>query len=465
MCIFANWIIIKYYIYIMRTTKLTFAGIILFFMALLSGCTEDTIKTETADEVSVKLRLDETLQEKAYVRLTHNGSRGDYWYYIVTEDLDTDAKLLLNAELAAELETSGQIEGNVGTNKSIALTGLKARTDYRVIASRISSQGEIVGEVAELCFVTLRDPDVFEVYESWSISYKERKVEQEPYYETEVFDCKVAGDTAQTYIPCLLTKEDFQSAYGGNIRRCFEDYVAYLNLSNVKWPNEVRKQDSEFLQDRLRHGDYILFMIGVDETGELTGYYTRTDCKIQQEQPVEEYNAWIGNWVLSGEYQGTKISYDVEIAPDENNLYYKMYGWERLTALDYFEALPDMLPIQLYFYRPTGNVYVVSEALPDLEDPTLAEFYDFFFYGCVEVDGEVIVVDADNYSMARFTMTDADHASVTPEMFPFQYNGAVYERPFLYFGYFYTSALYGGYTPVTTDMMVPAISTMKLVRK
>lgn len=452
----------------MKQFKLIIAGVLLFFMAFLTGCTEDRIETEVTDTVSVSLRLDEAFQEKAYVRLTHNGDRSDFWYYMITTDLGTDADLLLNEYIADALEADGELVGNVGTNKNITFEGLDAKTDYRVIASRISPAGEIIGNVAELTFVTLRDPDVFEINPNWSITYKERKIVENPYGETEIFECKVTGnDTVQTYIPCLLTKEDFRLSYGNNLRRCFEDYIAYRNLSNVKWEKVVTADNSEFVQDRLRHGDYVLFMIGVDTTGELTGYYAKTDCTIAQETPTEAFRAWVGNWTITGKYEGINISYDVEISPDENNMYYRMYGWESLTALDFFESLPEQLPIQLYFEKTTGDVYVVSEELPELDTQALAEFYDFYLYGAINYGGNIVNVDVPNLRLARFHLVDSNHATASAEKFTFEADGSVYEEPFIFFSYVYTAAVnnFMTYMPVTTDMKVPRIETLRLERK
>lgn len=452
----------------MEKIKLIFVGAILSVIAILSGCAKEEASTTPVDNTVVNLRLDEALMEKAYVRLTHNGASGDFWYYMITTDLESDAAALLNGYIASILESEGELLGNVGVNKNITFTDLSARTDYRVIASRISETGELIGNVAELCFVTKRDPSVFELYDAWEITYKERKLVTDPYSETEVFECKVTDEKSQeTYIPCLLSKEDFKNAYGNNHRKCFEDYIDYRNQLNVKWVNEVTAETSEFLQDRLRHGDYIVFMIGVDANGELTGYYAQKNCTIAQETATTAYRRWLGDWKLSGTYNGVNVSYEVEISPDENNMYYRMYGWESLTALDYFANIPDDLPILLYFDKVTGDAYVISEALPDFSDnAALADFYDFYLFGAISYNGTTTVVDIPNLRLARLTLVDDNHANAYPENFIYDNGSEVIETPFLYFCYIYTDALtsYMSYIPVTTDMKVPAIANMRLER-
>lgn len=432
------------------------------------GCV-DTIGPEVSeDDVTVSLRVDQVFQEKAYVRLNHDGAQQDFWSYMLTEDLLSDAAGLLQMQLEQELETEGKIVGNVGTNRNITLENLEAKTDYRVIAARILADGTITGNVAELVFRTLRNPDVFERHPSWEIKYVERRAsEEDPNEESEVFKCTV-GNSKETYIPCLLKDEDFKKAYGSNLRACFEDYIAYCNMQHVKWSKIITDQDCEHIEDRLRHGSYILFMIGVDSAGELTGYYSRTDCTIEQEAASEAYRRWLGKWTVKGSCGETMLTYQVEISPEENNLYYRMSGWEGPSATEYFKTLPTERPILLYFEKTTGCAYVVSEELEDFSDPALADFYDFYLYGCVEIDYNGVMtevpVDVTNIRIARFSLTNDNYAMVSPEVFSFDLNGVHYDAPFLYFNYSYISALYAGLVPVTTDSIVPRISTMRLER-
>lgn len=434
-----------------------------------SGCSDDIVPDEVKTAV-VNLRLDEALQETAYVRLTHDGSRDDLWCYTLTQDMDADAEELLASYISKTVEADGHIMGNTGTNRNITLEDLDARTSYRLIAGMVSPDGSILGDVAELVFVTLRDPAVFDPHPSWSISYKERRVSaDDPDVESEVLECKVTDvDSLNTYVPCLLSKADFQSAYGGDLRKCFEDYVSFRNLEHVKWVNVVSCEDSELVEDRLRHGDYVAFMIGIDAEGELTGYYARTEFSLAQESASDAYRRWVGRWTLSGRYKDTKITYEVDIQSDENNLYYRMYGYESTSASDYFKTVPDDLPILLYFEKSSGDVYVVSEALADLPDETLAELYDFYLYGCVEVEYSgymtEVPVDVANIRIARFHLVDDNNASVTPEVFSFDMGGVHYDAEFLYFNYSYISFMYAGLVPMTADSAVPAISTMTLSR-
>lgn len=439
-------------------------------MLSVTGCVDGIGPETVEDDTLVSLRVDEVFQEKAYIRLTHDGSQEDYWYYMLTRDMESDAKALIEGEIKAVLAEKGGIPVNVGTNRNLTFEDLEPKTDYRVIAARILQDGVITGNIAVLDFITLRDPDVFELHPAWSVKYMERRVsDDDPDLESEVFTCTVSDDAAEdTYVPCLLTKKDFETTYKGSLRACFEDYVAFRNLEHVKWPNVVTDESCEHVEDRLRHGDYIVFMIGIDSAGGLNGYYAMSEFTLAQETALDSYRRWVGKWTLSGKYDDKKITYPVEIAPDENNLYFRMSGYESTTAEDYQKTVPSELPILLYFEKSTGDVYVVSEELPELADTRLAELYDFFLYGCVEIDyggyPTMVPVDIPNLRIAKLTLEDDNHATAVPEIFSFDLNGVHYDAPFVYFNYSYVFGSYTSLVPVTMDSAVPRIETIKLER-
>ena len=426
-------------------------GILSGGMICLTGCDPLDAPVQKIEDLNVSLRLDEAFQDKAHVRLNHEGTVEDYWYYMLTEDLTTDAKDLLSEKIKKELEATGVLVGNVGTNKNLAFEGLQARTKYRVIAGIISPAGEITGDVVELEFTTLRDPDVFEEWSAWEISYKARQVApNDPNQETEVFMCSVKGDTTQTYIPCILTKSDFSRYYGSDLRKCFEDYIDYRNSLHVKWVQEVKRDSFEYTQDRLFSGDYMLFMIGVDTAGKLTGYYAKTEFKLAQEKASKAYENWVGSWTLKGECLNkaadgstVELEYTIDIVPTENNLYYELYGYDART-FESLKEIPNTIPLTLYFEKSSGDIYVISEVLPDVPDnQALADLWNFYAYGSVEVIyGGVLTlipVDIVNMRIARFSMEDAKHAKGYNTPVSIDLYGEYYNTEYVAFNYFYES--------------------------
>ena len=137
-------------------------------MLFAVGCIENQeLEGPSGDEVTLSLRVDEVFKEKAYVRLNHDGSLEECWFHILTEDLQTDALEVLEDSLSKILDSGENVKVQKGVNKNLTFENLKAKTEYRVIASIINQDGTLAGNVAELRFKTLRDLDVFEEHPSW----------------------------------------------------------------------------------------------------------------------------------------------------------------------------------------------------------------------------------------------------------------------------------------------------------
>ena len=458
----------------LRKILYSFVACAVIFSA--AGCVEKPeILVPEGEDVTLSLKVDEVFKEKAYIRLNHNGSLEECWFHVLTEDLQTDALEVLEDTLSKILDSDSKVKVQKGVNKNLTFENLKAKTEYRVIASIINQDGSLAGNVAELRFKTLRDLDVFEEHPSWKIEYKERRVSKDDAdQESEIFSCSV-GDSKDTYVPCLLSKADFKNSYNDNLRSCFEDYVAFRNQENVKWHNVVLAEDCEHVEDRLRSGDYLVFMVGIDSLGTLTGYYAKEEFAIKQDPASAEYRAWIGKWNLKGVAGDKEVVYEVEIKPEENNLYLRMYGWENATASQGFEdftAIPaagedqNHLSVLLYFSKATKDVYIVSEELAPI--PDYAGIYYFYLYGCIEVDYEGVMtpvpVDIPNMRIARFSLNAAkNRATATPEPFVMDVGGMHYDTEFIYFNYSYIfPAVYQGLVPVTLDTAVPKISSLVL---
>ena len=61
-------------------------GMVICTLISAVGCTEGLEETKVKDRTTVSLKLDQAFQEKAYVRLNHDGTQDDYWFYALTQD-------------------------------------------------------------------------------------------------------------------------------------------------------------------------------------------------------------------------------------------------------------------------------------------------------------------------------------------------------------------------------------------
>lgn len=439
-----------------------FVAILSVCVLTLSSCENEFDVKESASDIVVTLSVDEIFQEKAFVRVRHNGTGDNVWFCFLTDDLKSDATALLNQELRSTLDFYGEIMGNQGVNKSILMPNLNARTEYRAIAAGITASGKICTNVAEVVFCTKRDPSDFFINENWSIDYKERVTSQEDSnVESERFEIKCSDSL--TFYPFIVLKDEFENMYNNDVRTCFESYVAFRNSENIRWSKAIMQADTLHTIDRLRSNKYIAFMMGIDAEGELTGYYSKKDVEIKQELQTVEYAKWLGEWTVTGKaWDNTDKSYDINIVADENNLYYKMYGWEGDNTSGYYTTVPDDLPIPLYFEKSTGNAYVVSADLGVSGEDAL-----FFVYGNAKINDSITPINIENLRVARFTYVN-DMPYLTPETYSvYDDYGIHHNGNYVSFSYCYTlrGFEYVGFAPFTPDSKVPDLAGVKIEKK
>lgn len=434
---------------------------LLFSLLCLSvGC--DTLDVNKADnEVVLKLSVDQLSQNKAHIRVRHNGDGNQFWFSFVTDDLTSDATELFESELNASLDFYGQINANVGVNKSVQFANLTARSDYRVIAAAINPDGTRCSNVATVEFTTMRNLNDFFENENWEISYVRREAsESDPNLKKEVFE--ITSTDSLTYYPFVVLKEDFANLYNSDKQKCFESYVEFRNQENIRWSKAVMVADTTYRQDRLRAGDYFVFMMGIDKEGELTGHYAYEELTLRQEQQLPAYSQWIGRWSISGTtFDNMQKNYEIEIRADENNLYYNMYGWESDVDHDYYDNVPQDFPIPLYFEETTGKAYVTSTFLGEPQEDVL-----FYIYGNAMINEKVTPINIENKKVACFEMV-GDKPFLSAEQFSVYDDAGEYlNDDYFSFGYCYTlrGFEYVGFAPFTADSKVIVLSGVEITK-
>lgn len=358
----------------------------------------------TLDEgLSFILKEDVVSLQTASIRVKHNGKEDTQWVYVQTDDLTSDADELITQRILLEYELTDQVVSQKGMNVSLNLKNLEAKQTYRLIVKGIDPKsGRLYGKVAELVFKTRRDPDVWEENPNWSISRKAERSEgvaegSSEVIEYENFECKSTDDEA--YIVLSLTEDDFanyekNAEHKDKIRTIFEDYLSYVSSSD-DFKDKILKGDAIWKEQRLRSGEYVSFMIGVDEDGDLSGLYKRADITIAQETPTEGYNKWLGWWEIS--FPNGSTPWNVYIDDLDANMWYLSIGWEP-------EAISEQvynMGLKLYFDKSTDKIYFISQEVATAADGTAIYYYATFPYGTYQT-----VLDVENVRIAEAKITD-----------------------------------------------------------
>ena len=394
--------------------------ILVFSLAAFVGCEKGNEPVPQKEVVSIVLDVDQLSLESASVRVRHSGSADLLWVYMNTTDLESDAASLIANKISKDLELTGEIVANRGQNKSLTMSALQPKSYYRFICSAIDEvTGLPYGDVAEITYRTRRDPSVFEMNDSWTISRGERTMNNQDKTEYDNFICE--SDDEQTYVVLTLKDSDFEYYYKNDLRSLFEDYQSSFGFEegSSKWKSVLSSGDITWSEQRLRSGDWTAYMIGIDSDGELSGLYQLLQFTVEQEVASAEYNRWLGTWMVSDK-NGEPL-FEIQIIPSENNMWYYMAGWESSNVFGFDTYDPALMP-ELYFDKETGKMLFISQYVNSMVSGS--ETVDFYFtgtftYGNTYVLGDQVL----NLRMAESTFVNSTYSEAAISSLTFQNNG------------------------------------------
>ena len=392
-----------YKVPIMRITDILKAFVAAVLMLVTLSCVkEQGTDPVNVQDITITLDVDEVTLGSASLRVRHDGGSEVTWTYLVTPDLETDADVLINEKVVKEHDLTGEIVAYTGQNKSLQVTDLLPKAYYRFICKAVDAKtGAMYGDAAELVFRTRRDPAVFEVNDNWSATRGERTADNKTGMEYDNFYCTSTDD--QSYLTVTLKSSDYAYYYSNQIRPLAEDYVASFGyaVGDGKWANVINSGNSTRTEQRLRSGDWLLFMIGVDQDGELSGLYKIVDFTIEPEIATKEYERWLGKWMVSDK-NGMDL-FEITVLACENNMWYYLAGWEA-SNLMLFDTNDPMLMLETYFDKATGKMCFVSQYVNTMI--TDYDSIDFYFTATFTYYDTNYFVDAMNQMIAETLFTD-----------------------------------------------------------
>lgn len=370
----------------------------------------DNTPSTPVDNISIMLDVDELSLESASIRVRHDGDPNALWVYMNTLDMESDAAKLLTEKLLVDVEYQQEIVAYKGKNISVSLTKLLPKTYYRFICGVIDDvTGELKGAPAEISYRTRRDPAYFEINANWEVQRGSRTVGTDG-MEYDNFICKSSDD--ETYVLLPIKKADFESSYKSNEVSLFNDFYQdfALAVGDSQWKKIVKSGDVTITEDRLRSGDWNVYMLGIGTDGELSGLYQQTTFKIEMEEQSEAYKRWLGTWKVTDRTGATEY-FEVSILPSEHNLWYYLAGWESNNMYGY-PTDDSALMFETFFDKSNGSMSFVSQYVNTAEEN--GEYRDFYFKGSFSY-GQNYVIDLLNFRMAdaKFTENDYSEAMVT----------------------------------------------------
>ena len=227
-----------------------------------------------------------------------------------------------------------------------------------------------------------------------------------------------------------ITDQDFKDWYNNDVKEFLQgevnDIVAIAKNNNQELSSLLFDNSTDIVYfDMLIHGVYTTYMIEISKDGKMTGNYAKLRHTVEEEQAVESYLKWIGNWHVGDGYVG----YDITISACENNYLYYVDGWETGSAVQ--EQMNMERDWIFARYRNTdGNLYFYGQYLMSYDDESLGTYVDQMFVGTYltnnsDSNGIVDEEGADyNYDIAHTSVADDGKIRIVPESFTFD-NGFV----------------------------------------
>ena len=253
-------------------------------------------------------------------------------------------------------------------------------------------------------------PADFKVNTNWTVSYTGRVTEtdEDGAITSETFSCKAGS--SERYLVTAIDK-DVQKEYYSTVADYLQDEVDYLAQTLENYADfgvtidDFTYTGSETAYiDKLRHGSYNGYMIGVDANGKATGDYAVCSFTVAEATPTDAFKKWLGTWDIGD----GKTTFRITVSSAEANEYYTVTGWE---AGETMEADFSDYSFETSFDAEKGTMNFFTQWLNEETDEQGT--FQVGFYGMLSGDGGPDLEDGD--VMATATLSDDTHAAVAAQ--------------------------------------------------
>ena len=193
------------------------------------------------------------------------------------------------------------------------------------------------------------------------------------------------------------------------------------------------------------NGDIYGYIKDADDKGNLTGDYAVLRFTIQEDKPSEDFLNWLGDWTITGACktdQSKNTTYNIKVSSADANFLFNVAGWESGNGTeqdmrDYsIEVQYDRFTRQMLF----KSLFIGTETLGGKQ-------YDLCFYGNFIYDGSMGFTDmkageeqtvCDNIIIAESSelSSDARSATVKGLIFNFLHENKTYTTSLTSMQYF-----------------------------
>lgn len=355
---------------------------------LLTGCS----KEELHDSIAFNIEVLELHSYTASVMVTHNATNDDCYYGIVVEGTVKD----INKEITRFVESTDPVQlkeqAMYQRKRKVEIFGLLPDRTYTYIIFGMNGQSHY-GKPSSVVIQTQSNHIEAKINPDWSIEYHGHTI-----YNGNDFSklsVKVNGEAKERYYLALFPFDRIKDIDSIEIiiGMAFSE-MKKGNSSEVWFENNEIRLNSTTFYKYLHEGDYVAYVIGIDESCTPTGNYVKTEVFHVDKYPyTEEFENLLGDWYL---VDNTGKSYRVTFSDYITNRYLYMTGWGNFDD--------PLIEIFIEFNRKNGTFY--------MENQVICENYSMTFPDGVTLDGNLCI-------RGTYINEDGKHRTVNNDKIPF----------------------------------------------
>lgn len=401
-------------------------------MALFVACGGDDEPTTQLPNLKLNVEVEEITTTTAKVKVTHEFEAKHSWYGFVTDDTATDAKQLVEAEVAKGINSQ---DLHRSKQYITVLSSLAPDTEYRYIATGLTAEGVQYGEVVSVRFKTAteqgdNDYNGMRANEAWTVIYvgkdKLDDVEYDhvvrviskdnnPYAITMVY--------ADAYDPYQL--RDLADAMLVDMKAYLADYNKQ-NGTSYSFKDMLYSGNGANAFD-LDPGAYRAIAVGYTPEGEVSGLYSVSDVfEVEEQMASVNYLAWIGQWEIYGQ---NDVSTPVTISKGVANRSFYMTGWEGFEDLAIEVEYNAELDAMFFYSQLVAEDYDLGEEYGKADIYLFAGDEDGYYYDNKDGDYYIAIagiLDDGQRAIVRYGVNTPGYPKFTQMFFMADIDGKFY---------------------------------------
>lgn len=320
-------------------------NIIIIFLLLAVGCTDE----EIGDKVEFQVSVSDISAYTAKITVKHNATNRDAYYGFAVEGTVTDMQAKIH-EYLSDNEKDLTASVHYQRKSVYSISHLLPGKTYTYIIFGMRDDGEIYGKPAAVEFTTIKSNLRAELNPNWNIKYRGYTVYKNTDYS--LVTVTLNGDVEERF---------FLATYASEFAEKFdrvEDLLEYASYEMLEekdgtyWleDNEIRTEGTDFYR-YLSEGDYVFYAIGINADGSPTGHFVCTPTVHVDKYPAcEAYSNLLGEWVMIDEDDKW---YFVTFSERVVNRSLTMTGWGNYPNY----------PINVVFDRSDGSFKINSQII------------------------------------------------------------------------------------------------------